>query len=107
MERRSIAVEGVVQGVGFRPFVFGLASRLKLRGFVKNRTGDVLIEVEGEAESLDHFLLELTSQPPPLAHIDRLSWDSQSPRGDRDFRIEHERDRPRWADLRLGRCGHL
>ena len=88
MERRSIVVEGVVQGVGFRPFVFGLASRLKLHGFVKNRTGDVLIEVEGETESLDHFLLELTSQLPPLAHIDRLSWDSQSARGDCDFRIE-------------------
>ena len=88
MERRSIAVQGVVQGVGFRPFVYGLASRLKLYGSVKNRTGDVLIEVEGEAEFLDRFLLELTSELPPLAQIDHLSWDRQSPRGERDFRIE-------------------
>ena len=71
MERRSIAVEGVVQGVGFRPFVFGLASRLKLCGFVKNRAGGVLIEVEGEAECLDRFL---SSSPQKVRHsrqIDR------------------------------------
>ncbi len=88
MERRSISVQGVVQGVGFRPFVFGLASRLELRGFVKNRTGGVLIEIEGEAESLDRFLALLTSELPPLAQIDRLSWDRASPLGHRDFRIE-------------------
>jgi hydrogenase maturation protein HypF len=88
MERRSIAIQGVVQGVGFRPFVYGLASRLELYGFVKNRTDGVLIEVEGEAQSLDRFLLELSSELPPLAQIDRLSWDRQSPRGDREFRIE-------------------
>jgi hydrogenase maturation protein HypF len=88
MERRSIVVQGIVQGVGFRPFVYGLASRLKLHGFVKNRTGDVLIEVEGEAGLLDRFLLELTSELPPLAHIEELSWEQQSPRGERDFRIE-------------------
>ena len=88
MERRSIAVEGVVQGVGFRPFVFSLASRLKLRGSVKNRAGGVLIEVEGEAQSLDRFLLELTRELPPLAKIDRLSWDRQSPRGECDFELK-------------------
>src|SRR5262245_9701425 len=88
MERRSIAVQGVVQGVGFRPFVFGLASRLKLHGFVKNRTGDVFIEVEGEAQALDRFLVELTSTLPPLVHIDRLSWELQSPCGATEFRIE-------------------
>ena len=80
--------EGVVQGVGFRPFVFSLASRLKLCGSVKNRAGGVLIEVEGEAQSLDRFLLELTRELPPLAKIDHLSWDRQSPRGECDFRIE-------------------
>ena len=54
--RRSIAVEGVVQGVGFRPFVHGLASRLGLGGFVCNRAGGVLIEVEGESQALERFL---------------------------------------------------
>ncbi len=93
MERRAIAVYGTVQGVGFRPFVFGLASRLALHGFVKNQTGGVLIEVEGEARSLDHFLKELTTRPPPLARIDHLSWERQPSRGDCQFHI-----RPSEAD---------
>lgn len=88
MERRAIAVQGVVQGVGFRPFVYGLATRLHLRGFVRNHTGGVLIELEGEAGSLDCFLTELTRQPPPLAQINHLSWKRQPPRGDSRFRIE-------------------
>src|SRR5262249_10288782 len=71
-----------------RPFVYGLASRWKLFGFVKNRTDGVLIEIEGDAEALDRFLLDLISELPPLAQIDRLSWDRQSPLGDREFRIE-------------------
>ena len=88
MERRAIAVRGIVQGVGFRPFVYGLAARLQLCGFVKNQTEGVLIEVEGEAHSLDKFLAELAANPPPLAHIDRLSWERQPFRGDHRFRIE-------------------
>ena len=48
MDRRAIAVSGIVQGVGFRPFVYDLATRLGLNGFVRNETGGVLIEVEGE-----------------------------------------------------------
>src|SRR5262249_29605951 len=88
MERRAIAVQGVVQGVGFRPFVYGLARRLKLRGFVKNRSGGVLIEVEGDSQSLDSFLQAISERPPRLAHIDDISWKGQSPRGEREFRIE-------------------
>jgi hydrogenase maturation protein HypF len=88
MERRAIAIRGIVQGVGFRPFVYGLAARLDLRGFVQNQTGGVLIEVEGEARSLDCFLSELASRPPPLARIEHLSWEPRLPRGERHFRIE-------------------
>jgi hydrogenase maturation protein HypF len=88
MERRQIAVEGVVQGVGFRPFVHSLASRFDLAGFVRNRVGGVLIEVEGDAQALDLFLTELTNRPPPLARIDHLSWERQPPQGGRHFHIE-------------------
>lgn len=88
MERRAIAVRGVVQGVGFRPFVHGLASRLCLAGFVRNEPGGVSIEVEGESPSLDRFLLELTSSPPPLAQIDCLEWQSCPPCGDDRFLIQ-------------------
>src|SRR5262245_2401242 len=88
MDRRSIAVRGIVQGVGFRPFVYGLASRLGLGGFVKNETGGVLIEVEGEPLRLDCFLSELTTRPPPLAQIDEVRWAPRRPLGDYPFRIE-------------------
>jgi len=87
MERRAIAVQGVVQGVGFRPFVYALAARLKLAGFVKNRVGDLLIEIEGEAATLDDFLSELTSHPPPLARIEHLAWRSLPQEGDQRFLI--------------------
>jgi hydrogenase maturation protein HypF len=88
MERRAIAVRGVVQGVGFRPFVYGLATHLELSGFVKNCVGSVLIEVEGDARSLEHFLAELATRPPPLARIDHLAWERRPPQGDRRFRIQ-------------------
>src|SRR5690348_15314716 len=70
VERRVIVVRGIVQGVGFRPFVYNLASRLRLGGFVKNQTGSLLIEVEGDVPSLDCFLAELAGKPPPLAQIE-------------------------------------
>jgi hydrogenase maturation protein HypF len=87
MERRAINVQGVVQGVGFRPFVYGLANRLDLAGFVQNRVGGVLIEVEGKVRSLEQFLIELTGHPPPLALIERVSWESLPVRGGEEFRI--------------------
>jgi len=88
MERRTIAIQGTVQGVGFRPFVHRLASELRLGGFVKNQTSGVCIEVEGEGGPLDEFLAQLVSKLPSLARIDEISWHRQLSRGDRDFRIE-------------------
>ncbi len=64
MERRAIVVRGLVQGVGFRPFVYRLAARHHLHGFVKNGMGSVLIEIEGETPSLERFLAELAGEPP-------------------------------------------
>jgi hydrogenase maturation protein HypF len=88
MERRAIVVRGIVQGVGFRPFVYSLAARLHLRGFVRNRAGALQIEVEGDAPALDRFLGELSDRPPPLAHVEDLSWECRPPQGEADFRIE-------------------
>jgi hydrogenase maturation protein HypF len=87
MERRAIAIRGTVQGVGFRPFVYGLAARLDLGGFVQNQNGAVCIEVEGESAPLDQFLDRLVSSPPPLARIDGVTWQPRAPLGDRRFRI--------------------
>jgi hydrogenase maturation protein HypF len=107
MERRAIAVQGVVQGVGFRPFVYGLAARLALSGFVRNRGGAVFIEVEGEAGALDQFLTALANEPPPLARIDHLSWEHRPPRGDGRFRIESsesERSGPVFVSPDVATC---
>src|SRR5262245_45028539 len=88
MERRAITVCGIVQGVGFRPFVYGLASHFGLRGFVRNQTSGVLIEVEGESHSLDCFLAEITNKVPPMARIDRVSWERRGLRGEQRFCID-------------------
>ena len=55
----KISVRGVVQGVGFRPFIYQLAQKHKLKGWVLNTSGSVLIEVEGEKADLDGFLSDL------------------------------------------------
>jgi hydrogenase maturation protein HypF len=88
MERRTVTVQGIVQGVGFRPFVYHLAARWRLMGFVKNVAGAVHIEVEGEPVDLDQFIDTMATQPPPLAQIASLSWTPALPQGDRSFRID-------------------
>jgi hydrogenase maturation protein HypF len=88
MQRLAIEVRGIVQGVGFRPHVFALASRLGLAGFVRNHTGGVLIEVEGQTESLDVFIEELNQRTPPLARIESLACDHRPLRRDLGFAIE-------------------
>jgi hydrogenase maturation protein HypF len=70
--RTAIRVEGIVQGVGFRPFVHGLATALGLAGLVGNDARGVFIEVEGEGEDVERFLHGLHS-PPPLAVIERIT----------------------------------
>jgi len=69
LERRQISVRGVVQGVGFRPFVYRLAHDLELTGWVLNHTGGVEIEAEGTPSALSAFVHSLTAQAPPLARI--------------------------------------
>jgi len=69
----SISVKGVVQGVGFRPFVYQLANQFNLKGFVCNTSEDVRIEVEGDTKDIERFLLELPNQAPPLSHIESIT----------------------------------
>lgn len=88
VERRAVTVRGIVQGVGFRPYVHALASRLDLCGFVRNQSGTVRIEIEGTSTSVKRFLLELVGHAPPLAHIDQVLWEPLTAVGDHDFRIE-------------------
>ncbi len=87
LERRHLRVTGVVQGVGFRPFVYGLARRLALTGRVGNDSRGVFIELEGPRAALDAFHAELTGNPPPLAHIVAVTTTLEPTRGDADFVI--------------------
>jgi hydrogenase maturation protein HypF len=87
LERRSIVVTGVVQGVGFRPFVHRVATELGLTGFVQNASGEVRIEAEGGLVALEDFILQLTFDAPKLARIQGVRSSSEAPLGYRDFRI--------------------
>ncbi|MEV0705064.1 carbamoyltransferase HypF [Saccharopolyspora sp. NPDC050389] len=71
--RKRVRVEGIVQGVGFRPFVYSLAIRLGLAGHVGNDVHGVFIEVEGAASDVQRFLGSLREQAPPLASVARIS----------------------------------
>ena len=66
-----IQVKGVVQGVGFRPFVYGLATRLHLTGWVLNTSSGVIIEVEGSPSALDQFLQNLVGKLLPSQGLNR------------------------------------
>ena len=69
---QKINITGVVQGVGFRPFVYGLATRLDLHGWVRNTSGGVEILVDGKARDIEQFVKSLDVEKPPLAKIDSL-----------------------------------
>lgn len=85
--RRRLRVSGIVQGVGFRPFVYGLATDVGLAGFVGNDTDGVFIEIEGEAATLDLFVTALEATAPPATRIQRIESGSIQPTGETSFRI--------------------
>jgi hydrogenase maturation protein HypF len=87
IERQRLFVQGVVQGVGFRPFVFRLATRLSLRGFVGNDSAGVFIELEGTPASLAAFQRELITNAPPLARIEHVKTVTLAPVGEHAFTI--------------------
>ena len=88
MRRRiRMTVNGIVQGVGFRPFVFKLATDLGLCGYVRNASGAVEIEVEGDGDALQAFVKRLRSEAPPLSRIASVELEEVEPVGDSEFRI--------------------
>jgi hydrogenase maturation protein HypF len=91
-QRRRVRVSGIVQGVGFRPFVYGLARAQGLGGFVRNDARGVVIEVEGVKEELDFFAAALVGQVPPLARITALETGEIEPLGELEFTIAHSAD---------------
>ena len=89
LQRWVITVEGVVQGVGFRPFVHRLAVANALAGFVRNDARGVTIDIEGEARGLDTFCRTLTGQPPALASLAEIRVQHAAPGNARGFHIAH------------------
>jgi hydrogenase maturation protein HypF len=85
--RARVRVTGVVQGVGFRPFVHRLAGELSLTGHVRNDARGVEIEVEGPPERLDLFLARLPAEAPPLASVESVTTDELAASGDATFVI--------------------
>lgn len=90
--RLLYCIEGMVQGVGFRPFVYTLALRHTLSGFVLNNEKGVNIEVEGSKESLEAFELALFRELPPLARIDFFSKEALTCKNDKRFEIHHSEE---------------
>ncbi len=84
-----ISVRGIVQGVGFRPFVYSLATKHNLKGWVYNTSEDVKIEVEGVAAAIEQFQRELQTKAPPLAHIEGVTINYHPPLGYKNFEIRH------------------
>ncbi|MCJ7606051.1 MAG: carbamoyltransferase HypF [Dehalococcoidales bacterium] len=82
-----ISVRGVVQGVGFRPFVYQLATRHNLRGWVCNTSEAVRIEVEGIPKDIDAFISGLKTEAPPLSRIESLEVTAGDPAGYDSFEI--------------------
>jgi len=70
--RYEITILGVVQGVGYRPFVAALAEQLHIKGSVRNSGGVVRIDAFGDAEAMDNFICRLRSYAPPAARVDRV-----------------------------------
>ncbi len=86
--RKRLLINGLVQGVGFRPFVYQLAQRLQLHGFVRNQSEGVLIEVEGETEELRAFQSALVQEAPALSYIISIQTEDIAPSGEKGFTID-------------------
>ncbi|MFM9117650.1 MAG: carbamoyltransferase HypF, partial [Planctomycetota bacterium] len=111
MERRQVTIWGMVQGVGFRPFLYQLATHYQLAGFVANRQGRVSLELEGPGELIDQLLDELWHHLPPGAAIDGIETQLIPSTGDRGFSIQQSKgpqlDSPALPDRRPGTLAWL
>jgi hydrogenase maturation protein HypF len=90
--RRQIDVSGIVQGVGFRPYVYRLATGRRLSGTIRNTPAGVTIEIQGPAETVQDFVEHLPAEAPPLARITSLAVHDVVCNDDQDFRIVHSHE---------------
>jgi hydrogenase maturation protein HypF len=85
-------VEGLVQGVGFRPFVYRLAQQYHLHGWVVNRTNGVTLKVEGQARDMPFFLEDLRYKAPVVSQISEIAVEQEFPEGLQGFFILASQD---------------
>ncbi len=96
---KKIEVNGIVQGVGFRPFVYNLANQYGLKGEVANTAAGVSIHIEGPPQRIQAFETDLAAKCPPLAHVVEISGRSESLKPYTDFRIAKSRGQAQMATL--------
>jgi len=84
---RKLHITGIVQGVGFRPFIYQLADRYLLNGYIVNTPAGVTLEIEGDISRIDAFMGSLQNELPPLARIDTISNEISHYTGYTDFQI--------------------
>ena len=87
MKRAEIGITGIVQGIGFRPFIYNLAQKHSIRGWVLNNEKGVLIDAESEDGNLDRFIQEIPKLAPPLARIESFDVKYLEPLGYSTFEI--------------------
>ena len=92
IERLHVVIHGAVQGVGFRPFIYRLATEMQLPGWVINSSQGVFIEVEGDKPQLDAFLLRIEREKPPRSFIQSLEASFLDPVGFSAFEIRHSEE---------------
>jgi len=90
--RVRINIRGAVQGVGFRPFIYRLATNLNLNGFVYNSSQGVFIEAEGNKQILDEFILKIEQEKPGLSFITGMEFSFLDSLGFTDFKIVESKD---------------
>jgi hydrogenase maturation protein HypF len=85
--RRQVEVSGIVQGVGFRPYIYRLATERQLVGTIRNTSAGVVIEIEGPPGTVDDFISRLPQEAPPLSRITEIKTRDLPLNGDHEFRI--------------------
>lgn len=89
MIRKYVVVKGIVQGVGFRPFVYKVAVKNNLKGWVNNTSTGVFIDIEGKEDNIDDFMYILQHEAPPLSKINEVHVEERSVKNYTDFEIRY------------------
>jgi len=87
-KRYFLKVEGIVQGVGYRPYVYNQAINFNIRGWVSNKGSALIVDLEGEAKNIKGFLTKIIKEPPKLANIEKIEITHKKIKGHKDFNIK-------------------